>query len=318
MRVHAFASLPQYARHVTAVWKHLPDEMRGDLMTGPQVTSLWLPSRDVVMVGGHQDIFRATGRVVYVEHGAGQAYNGDPACAGKPGYHGGPLTVGDSDRVIGCIAPRQDVADSWGRPALAAGCPALDPFAGYWWSSELTAVITFHWSPSGGRPFCPEAGTAFAHYHNHLAALVNRLQLQGFRVIGHHHPRTPTMRATWRSLGVECVSDIEEVLVRAHLMIADNTSVMYEFAALDRPVVALNCPAYRRDVEHGLRFWSHVPGWQVDSPEELRDFDFARYVDADPSLELRRRAVAYAYEPVEIGTAGPAAAAWVAALIRDS
>lgn len=303
MKVHVLAGLPQYERHIMAVWKHLPDELRGDVLIGNQATGLNHRRSDVFMVGGAQDIPRAAQRKVYVEHGAGQAYNGDPRTAGTNGYHG---AVHDPT-VCWYISPRQDVADSWGRPAFAAGCPALDEFAGLVPPCKPTVAITFHWDASR---LSPESASAAESYMPRMGEIVDRLRGQGFDVVGHWHPRWPTMRHQWRDLGVDYILDIDTVLRECDVLIADNTSVMYEMAALGRPVVALNCPGYRRGVEHGLRFWSHVPGWQVDTADELLALDVRGYWYDDWSRPQREHAVSYAYA-LRPGGAGKAAADWL-------
>lgn len=303
MKVHALAGTEQYERHIRAVWRHLPPGLKGDFLTGVQAVGIRHPRDDVFMVGGAQDIPRAPQRLVYVEHGAGQAYGGDPRTAGSRGYHGTvhPANVG------WYISPRQDVADSWGRPAFAAGCPALDHLVTTGPTGPPTVVVTFHWD---ARRLCPEAGSAFSYYQPRLGAMVRHLRSQGFDVVGHWHPRSPTMRKFWRELGVDYIPDIDTVLSTCHMMIADNTSVMYEMAALDRPVIALNCPEYRRDVEHGLRFWSHVPGWQIDSPDEFLALDVGAYWREDWSEPARTLAVNYCYA-LRPGRAGAAASSWL-------
>ena len=233
--------------------------------------------------------------------------------AGVPGYHG----TAHPANVRWYIAPRHDVAESWaGRPAFAAGCPALDrlqrrrrvvaPVSGYDGRKPL-AVITFHWNAAR---LCPEAGTAVSYYAPQMGDIIDHLRAQGFGVVGHWHPRAPTQRAFWRDLGVDVITDVDTVLVTCDLMVCDNSSVMYEAAALDVPVIALNCPQYRRNVDHGLRFWSHVPGWQIDTPADLLALDVGAYYREDWSIECRQRAVDYCYA-LPVGPAGRAAAEWL-------
>lgn len=482
VRIHATCSTPQYARHIRAVWQHLPDEVRGEFIEGVQAVNTRFAQGDVVMVGGWQDCAaRATRpqRLIYVEHGAGQSYclapttrvltgdlrwlpiskvavgdelvafeeerttqnwrqwrpatvmatttlrqpcydlllsdgtritasaehrwlrreretfswvrtadlqpsstypghstklikpfdvwdedrswgagylaaafgqfrgapvevvecryvgeqtvvglttstgtliaegvashnSGDPRTARRPGYHGSILPPS----VVACIAPRADVAKSWDRPAFVAGCPAIDEYAGLVpphpdGPTRPLAVITFHW---GADRLCAEAASAADHYLPRMAEVVAQLRASGVDVVGHWHPRRPTLRGIWNELGVDWIPDIDTVLRTAHIMIADNTSVMYEMAALGRSVIALNCPGYRRDVEHGLRFWTAVPGWQVDSVDELLALDVMAYWYEDWSVLQRDHAVRYAYGGVPVGGAGAAAAAWLMTL----
>jgi hypothetical protein len=310
VRIHAIASTRQYARHVRAVWKHIDPEMQGEFLTGRAPTTKRLPAGDVVIVGGYYDIGSAPQRIIYVEHGAGQSYPGDEKTRGHPSYHGGH----HPPRVIGYVSPSQHVADAWGRPAIAVGCPALDGiekrtirFAPY-----PVAALTFHFD---ARRVAPEAWSAREHYIDYLHNMVGWLQSIGYTVIGTWHPRDTVGQRIWRNLQIEAVADPDEVLSRAHLLVADNTSLMYEAAAMGIPCVALNAPWYRRDVEHGLRFWSHIPGQQVDGPLEFLDTNWRYYANGDKPYVVARAAADYAYA-LRPGHAGEVAARWVEKLAR--
>jgi hypothetical protein len=63
------------------------------------------------------------------------------------------------------------------------------------------------------------------------------------------------------------VASLREVQRRAAVYVCDNSSSMYEFAATGRPVVVLDLPegrikgiGYRRNINHGLRFWDALFG----------------------------------------------------------
>jgi CDP-glycerol glycerophosphotransferase (TagB/SpsB family) len=116
-----------------------------------------------------------------------------------------------------------------------------------------------------------------------------------YEVIGHGHPRIwPVLEPQYRRFGIEPVAEFDDVMARAAVYVCDNSSTIYEFASTDRPVVVLNAPWYRREVEHGLRFWSLIPGEQVAGPEELpRAID--RALAEDPYAERRREVVAEVY-----------------------
>jgi hypothetical protein len=263
VKVHYLATHPHYLEHILAVWKHLPEKLKGLHLTGFR-GARHIPEDDFVMVGGYIDIARAEGRrVVYVEHGAGQKYEGNTKQPGS--YHGSE----HPENVVAYISPRDDVAKSWGRPAIAAGAPVCDPYPLGAPQSRLAppvAAITFHWDCK----ILPETRSALDHYAADLGKIVHTLRGLGFVVIGHHHPRDTRLPKMWRHLGVH-VATVDQVRTDADVLIADNTSLAYEMLYLQRKVITLNAPWFRRDVEHGLRFWSHVPGRMVDGPDELID-----------------------------------------------
>jgi hypothetical protein len=88
---------------------------------------------------------------------------------------------------------------------------------------------------------------------------------------------------------------------RADLYIMDHMSTLYEFASAGRlgqgrPVVVLNAPMYRRNVEHGLRFWSAADvGIQVDQPQDLVKSVYEALADSKERKRLRKEAVEQVY-----------------------
>jgi hypothetical protein len=266
MKIHVLARAPHLADHLDAIWLRLPDQLRGSRIVDPHghAPKFWSHD-DVVMVASYPDIFTADRyRVIYVEHGAGQSYVNADEMGAANYYHGGQ----HPECVIAYIGPRQQVIDSWSRPGFAAGAPICDPYQLF--SPERVAAITFHYNPPAAR-VVPEIGTAFEHYRERLGDVIAALRQQGYQVLGHRHPRFNHLRGYWeREHHIREVS-AHELRTRAQLLIADNTSMMYEMMYLGRDVIALNAPWYRRDVEHGMRFWSHAPSIQADDPAELID-----------------------------------------------
>lgn len=303
VKIHAVGSLGHYRDHVEAVWKHLPSDLKGEESWGRGASSpRSADPRDLVMVAGFYDLDRARGhKVIYVEHGAGQSYWAENS---KPheAYHGSE----HPDKVVAYISPNQRVADSWGRPAFACGSPVCDPHPLITNNPRPVVAITFHWDCL----LFPETRSAIDHYVTSLGPLVRFLRKEGFEVLGHHHPRDRRLPTIWRNLQVPEV-DVHEVRDRADVLIADNTSLAFEMLYLNRTVVTLNAPWYRRDVEHGLRFWENTPGWAVDNPEELFDLDWLGLV-TDPGLRPQSMAPAVAAydKALSDGADGTRAAAW--------
>jgi glycosyltransferase involved in cell wall biosynthesis len=171
-----------------------------------------------------------------------------------------------------------------------------------------TVAISFHWDAA----VCPETRSAWRYYDPHLPRLCADPR---FRVVGHGHPRLwPTIRRRWAELGVEQWPDVDRVLSEADLLVVDNSSIAFEMAAIGTPVVLLNLPSYRRDVEHGGRFWSAPPGVQVDHPSELADAIACALTDPPAHRAIRARAVEWAYSSVDGHASERAAAAILEAM----
>lgn len=313
--VHAYASLPHYAEHLAPILAALPDGVRGGMWApmdgrawGPMLPPALEHSDDVFMVAGLQDAqhFAGRKRLVYVEHGAGQTYVG----AEDHGSYSGGNHDGLGVRLY--IAPSETVAARWrarGSRAVAVGCPRLDARLAATGSAPKraeTVVFTWHWWCE----LAPEAQSAFPHYETTLPMLINRLRDDGVLVMGHGHPRyLPRLARFYQEVArVPWVRTLDEAFDQAPVLVADNTSALYEAAACGIPTVVVNAPWYRRHVEHGLRFWSHVPGPQVDDIVAMYDAITAALIDPTFGLDLRERAADHAYAHRD-GKAGARAAA---------
>lgn len=289
-RIDMYASERQYVEHLAPIWKAMPPERRGAFYTRPtkgaheqaereRVEHVTLLRKDPIPAEHRPTVVASYGdylavdrpELVYVEHGAGQRYGPLP----DPNhYAGGP----DRGRVALFLVPSERVAEinrtyHPSIPVAVVGCPKLDPWhagdRGHTWPPageprRPVVAISFHWDFPG----YPEGRNAWRYYRHGLRALV---KAHPGRVLGHAHPRQLGICApTYRSLGIEVVAQFSDVLDRADVYACDNSSTLFEFASTTRPVVFLNAPWYRREVEHGLRFWSHVRlGVQVDHPTDL-------------------------------------------------
>lgn len=271
MRISVYASEPHFAAHMQPVWQAIPEGRRG-IFGAPAAVGRTLevatvarmpPMKDAVLVAGYGDLRRVRPRAaVYMEHGAGQTYTGrrpHNSYAGGPDRQNAGLLLCQSERVAAINEQAHPTI-----PTVVVGCPYLPPPRQV--SGVGTVAISFHWE-SG---VCPEARGAWRHYAAGLPDAIRGMQAAGLEVLGHGHPRLwPTIWPFWRRLGVEPVREWGEVLARADVFAVDNSSAMYEAAAVGLGVVAMNAPWFRRDVHHGLRFWDQIPGPQIDGPDGL-------------------------------------------------
>ena len=181
------------------------------------------------------------------------------------------------------------------------GCPKMDDVFSGKFDKEpgRLPVLSAHFNCG----VVPETRTAFFHFERVLPQLV-----RDFGLAVHSHPKGVSMiRPRVARLGAEFIQSFRDVMARADVYIVDNSSTLYEFAAAERLVVVLNAPCYRRDVHHGLRFWEHIPGPQVDRPEELLPALEAALSSPDEWAERRREAVEAVYAFTDARSASRAA-----------
>lgn len=298
--IDMFASLTHFADHLAPVWDALPGELRGRFMVEHSIlatvrqrvpeaaamNSRALHDRTPILVAASGDMAKVGRRpLALMEHGIGQTYLGR-----HPSYAGG---LG-REKVKLFLTPNERAAELNRRAYPLArheviGVPRLDAWMGRYPRSKPPVVaLAWHWNCQ----VAPEAKGAWPHYRAGLGPLMN----QGWRVIGHGHPRlfrdsSARLAQTYRDYGIEVTQSFDDVLAQADVLVADNTSVMYEFAATGRPVVVANAPWYRRDVNHGGRFWEWADvGPQIEGPEGLVD-GVRLALGSSAAVRLRRASV---------------------------
>jgi hypothetical protein len=328
----AMANEPQFADHLAPVWDALPSSTRGRFLVEPYllayVRSLGIdaepnprpprvpafpgPRYDgpPLLVASYGDIKVGRrlgyGPFAFIEHGAGQSYLGDPHRPVRSGsYAGGP----DREDVALFMVPNEHSANRWretypkARVALV-GSPRIDTLPRREPSgAEPVVAISFHWPCR----LSPETDTALGDYMPVLGDLAQR-----FLLIGHAHPKADwpqRMERLYRRIGIPFVKDFADVCRQADIYVCDNSSTLFEFASTDRPVVVLNSKHYRRDVNHGIRFWDAAGiGLQVDRAGDLAETITAALEDPLEQQMARETALNIVYQPRTNGAAYAATA----------
>lgn len=285
MKVNTYATFAHYADHMQPIVEALRAHgvevnqytSRDDVEWGERLHPALTIRKpcDFWMIAGGVDYRSVPGPLIYCEHGAGQTYEADERGVGHTSYSTGRL-----DRVALYLTPNLFTYHRRRRahPEAAArlvGYPKLDHLHAHATGAHegvRTNVVAFawHWDCQ----LVPETNSAFPYYQHDLRHLALRLRRAGYTPVMTAHPRI-ARRVSYHAerSGFE-VWDSDDVLHHAAVLVADNTSLMYEFASLDRPVVAINAPTYRKDVHHGMRFWEAVPGEQVDAANYGEEHDF--------------------------------------------
>jgi hypothetical protein len=279
--IDAYASQVHYHDHIWPIWEAL--ETKGRFVVHPsiadrrphdEVGAFPPPNRRTpIIVAGHPDLTKTARKTtVLVEHGAGQTYETPQA-----GYAGGPAR----GRVALFLCPNEQVAEK-NRARYpdarvdVVGSPRVEWLHKRRQVAEELAVLSITRRPVVAFSFhfdCtlwPEAEWALPYYRQELASLIPKLK-ERFDVLGHGHPRAwGQLRKFWEKVGAEPVEEFTEIVERADLYVCDNSSTIFEAAAVGIPVVLLNQPRYRRDMNFGLRFWEWAGiGPQVDHPADL-------------------------------------------------
>jgi len=277
MKVHAYASWPHYVDHIAPIWNALHPSVKGQFVVSstPLLDKLnskniegvlsrhkgkvatALNNREPILVAGYSDLKKQRRRpIAFLEHGAGQTYVLDDGTI-HGGYSGGK---GRSSASL-FLCPNDNVAKRNLRSypdakAVVVGCPRLDDLLQVKQEAPekqgLTVAISFHWDCI----LAKETGSAFKYFNKQILDFVKWCHVCGIDVIGHGHPKAwTTLKGWWEDNGIRPVKEWEEVVGCSDVLVIDNSSIMYEAASLGMKVIVLESPEWRKNVNHGLRFW---------------------------------------------------------------
>lgn len=315
--IDAYASQPQYHDHIFPIWEALPEHLRGTFYISPSTRRPGEPIRgfrrsDVpIIVAGHQDYKRIHRPIIFVEHGIGENYGGT-----NPSYSGGT----DRDRVELFICPNRYVAEAneqkYPGRSVVVGSPRVEWLHNQKLGSGFPSggsrdgrprvVVSFHWNCS----VFEQTKTALFNYQQYLHhwATDRRIEL-----LGHAHPRIANRaEKIYAAAGIPFIENFDDVLDN-HFYAVDNSSTLFEAAALGLDVILLNAPHFPAD-DVGFRFWRHADiGPQMNPGDDLAEI-VVEY-ESERYSEARRRMVTEIFGTVE-GSAKRAAAA-IEALTND-
>lgn len=260
-------------------------------------------------------------KLILCEHGCGQTYE-----------HGSSSYAGGLDRgwLSLCLVPGER---PWAKqlqkypeiPCAKTGCPKLDSFKDYvkpdkiLQMSNMVVGVSTHYDLG----ICPEASSAFVYFWNQVEALVKANPKTWF--VGHTHPRVNGLPwEKWTELKTVCPNvkvthDFDDIMQEADLYIIDQSSTAFEFAALDKPVILLNSPHFRREINHGMRFWEFANiGVQCEYADNLQEKMIEALMgEYTNAYTERRREVTKLIYSVPLGQASKATAEVLVAFVND-
>jgi len=311
--VDAIATFPHFVDHLLPIWNALPLAQRGVFAAranaadhaqrlGLTTVTQLPPGNRLVLVAAHADYEEAVAagrQVAYVNHGVGQSWRSStgqllPNDVGRPrpevrvfltpGPHATAVTreANPGAKVVEVGSAKVEVLRTIPRP------------------TEPLLVVSTHWD----HRLVAETRPALPTY-------LNVIRDSPIPVALHSHPRIALWgREQAAELGLEFIETFTEVCHRATVYATDSSSTLFEFAALDRPVVVVNGASYRRNHNHGLRFWEAAGvGVNVNDPSEFASAVARAIEDAPARRQQRAEAVAMAYHPFDGHAAGRAATA---------
>lgn len=313
-----------YIDHLAPIWHGMPKGSRGDFLClddlrayaeGKEIKPLSFPGeramldhiskvKRITVVAGHMDPMftdRANRPNVILMHGVGFVVDGDHR---HPSY---PGTRQNRANTLLMLATNERVAalERKANPQIrveAVGCPKLDKWIAHKPSRNLGSppivALAWHWDcPTGD-----ETQSLYDLFEPFLWTLTGR-----YTVLGHGHPHIiDQLVPRYRSMGIEAVYDFEEVFERADVLIGDATSAVFEFAALDRPVVPLASKEYRSTDCGGCFHLRTSLGPIIESGPCLVDGVEAALNMPPDEIETRRSTIAQCYANLD-GSATKAA-----------
>ena len=307
MRVDFLSTEEHFNEHIRPIWDALPESAKGNWFSGGAPNE---PTGNPTVVSSVGDLRRLRGRpAIFMEHGSGYSYVDSSGQRFHPSYAGSSAR----DGVILFLNNHEIVHDLNRKahpsvPGVIIGTPKMDAWAGRTWDTpeDPIAVYSTHWDCK----VVPETRSAHKEFR---WALRPDSWDKRFTWNGHAHPRAwQLVRNDYKTFDIPTIRQFSDVLDQASVYVADTTSTLYEFAYTGKPVVVLNASFYRKDVNHGLRFWDYVPGLQSDRWQDVAQ-TVARALDGEGEDE-RRRAVDVVY-PIRDGTSSAKAAAAICEIL---
>lgn len=297
MRVDAFASQPHYFDHLQPIAEalgipiHITPHMDRD---GIEARSL-KPSDVPTLVAGYPDMRRIPRPIIFVEHGVGENYG-----LADPHYSGGA----HREKVELFLCPNERVAEAnriYEAPSVVVGSPRLEwlyrraKAAGGSRDGRLRVAVSFHWN-------CrvhPQAGTALFDFQLHFKSWAQ----SDLEIRGHAHPRIAARaRKMFALAGIEFIEDFSDVISWADVYAVDNSSTLFEAAALGLDVVVMDSPHYTSE-ETGFRFWKYADiGPRISAKDSLVEAAIHAKAQSSSYSEIRHRMVAEIFGPLEGAT----------------
>ncbi len=243
------ATHDSYRQHLRPVYEATGGEWITTKADLPESAEVWVTAsaRDFA------EVRKLPGRHVVMEHGVGLQW-----------YSTQHLARFARADVIAApnayIADRYRTFDSRTRVEIV-GTPKMDGLLEVPLESDgRTVAVSFHWTGMRSGRTIPRA------FRDELRRLAEHTT-----VLGHAHPRFFDLAAKFYvGLGIEPVADFTEVVRRADVYACDHSSTIYEWAALDRPVVLLERGGSVPQ-SSGLRYTDHADVGPSATPDTLTE-----------------------------------------------
>lgn len=296
--IDAYASYPHYADHLLPIMEHFD----GTFYTSPstkrpgQITRGLPASNEPLLVAGYPDLKRTRRPVVFVEHGIGENYGlTDGHYAGGKGR----------ERVVLFLCPNQRVYEAnektYPGRSVIVGSPRLEWLSTRRKSGEvrdgrLRVAVSFHWQCR----IHPQAGSALPEYQAHLRHWSTDPRIE---LVGHAHPRIAShAERIYAAAGIPYEPRFEKVLEWADVYAVDNSSTLFEAAALGLDVVVLDSIHYTKE-ETGFRFWKYADiGPRIRPGDSLPEAAIRAVADRNSYADLRHQMVNEIFGPSEGST----------------